>query len=605
MSPTATTPAAMVCRRCTSTVPAGEFCGQCGACRIRRAGDGPDWLRMRYYCAAPGEDLRRPGMVSTLLPLLPRRLRPVFRLEFALLLLVLGAVVAARWQVAASAVAVFGFPVILADYLYMSGFLRNRPRWPWITAALTGVVLGAGWALTTGILVAGTYGIGLGAAVAGGPKAASLGIPLGAVLVMAVPAVIVRLFLPRARDPLQGLTIGMVGATSVGLTATLVRLGPQLATGLVARARPLDGLVVEAAIRGIVIPLTSAAFGGIAGLALWFTRHRTGGTRRRPILVAALLTVAGVAGGTGLAEAADLGPARQLLVHLVLTIVVLTVLRILVHLALLHRAGDGLPAGPTVVCAECGHTGEALAFCPQCGVAEGNPSVLGPVLGPPARPGQEDPRLASWVSLAGFGAGLAVAVAVMTVVSVVITEPVPRYACPPDCGGPPTGQAVHANPRFTAADGKFSVDYPPPEFGYQVTTRSDGVVAVLTTGDGGVLRLFGEPARGRSAPQVVHEIVHRERPAATRVYEIPNALVGYQPGYGEVDDDYPVNATGTYLRLRVITIAAVDDDYALIASGVGPFHQFGPDFGPGPPSAVNLQLALNMDTYVSSFTWGH
>ena len=40
-------------------------------------------------------------------------------------------------------------------------------------------------------------------------------------------------------------------------------------------------------------------------------------------------------------------------------------------------------------------------------------------------------------------------------------------------------------------------------------------------------------------------------------------------------------------------------------AGRCPFHQFGPDFGPGPPSAVNLQLALKMDTYVSSFTWGH
>lgn len=593
MSENGSAATAMVCRYCRSTVPDGQFCGQCGAAQARRRGDGPDWLRMRRYCAAPGEQLGKPALVSTIFPQLPRRLRPPFRLGFLLLLLILAAVVLARWQVAAIAVAVFGFPILLGDYLYSTGLLRHQPRWPWVTAVLTGVGLGAGWALITGLRVADSYGIGVGAGVAGGPKAASLGVPLGAVLMMTVPSLIVRLFLPRARDPLQGLIIGVLGATSFGLMATLVRLGPQLATGLVARQRPLDGLVVEAGIRGIVIPLTSAAFGGIAGLALWFSRRRSGGTRLRPVLVAAVLTVVVLAGGTGLAEAADLGPARQLLVHLVLTIVALAVLRVVIHLALLHRAGGDPPGGRAAICPECGYLGDALNFCPHCGIAE----CVAAERGPAAR------LTRSWVPLAGLGAALAVAVAVMTTVSVVITRPVPLYACPPDCGRPPTGEALHHNPRFTAGDGAFSVDYPAPESGYDVTTNGDGVTAVLTAGDGGVLRLFGEPSRGRSAAQIVHEIVTRERPSATRAYELPNALVGYQPGYGEVDDDYPINPTGAYQRLRMVTVVAIKDDYALIATGVGPFHQFGPDFGPGPPSAVNLQLALNMDSYINSFTW--
>ena len=93
------------------------------------------------------------------------------------------------------------------------------------------------------------------------------------------------------------------------------------------------------------------------------------------------------------------------------------------------------------------------------------------------------------------------------------------------------------------------------------------------------------------------------RPNAKRAYVIPNAMVGSRPGYGEVDDDYPVSLNGAYVRLRLVTVAAVNEDDALIAAAIGPFHQFGPDFGPGPPSAVNLQLGLEMDQFVNSFRW--
>lgn len=93
------------------------------------------------------------------------------------------------------------------------------------------------------------------------------------------------------------------------------------------------------------------------------------------------------------------------------------------------------------------------------------------------------------------------------------------------------------------------------------------------------------------------------RPNAKRTYAIPNAMLGYREGFGEVDDDYPLSPTGEYVRLRLVTMAAVHDDYALVAAAIGPFHQFGPDFGPGPPSSVNLQLALQMDEYVNSFRW--
>ena len=77
-----------------------------------------------------------------------------------------------------------------------------------------------------------------------------------------------------------------------------------------------------------------------------------------------------------------------------------------------------------------------------------------------------------------------------------------RYVCPPDCGRPPTGLPVATNPRFTSADGAFSVSYPAPGAAYDVTTEPNGVTADWTAGDGGTLRLFSQPADGRNSEQI-------------------------------------------------------------------------------------------------------
>jgi hypothetical protein len=80
-------------------------------------------------------------------------------------------------------------------------------------------------------------------------------------------------------------------------------------------------------------------------------------------------------------------------------------------------------------------------------------------------------------------------------------------------------------------------------------------------------------------------------------------MVGYQQGYGLAADCWPQGATASYARMRVIVMVAVKNDLALVAGAVGPYHAFGPDFGSGKPSAVGLQLALDMGKYVNSFSW--
>ncbi|CAN5839108.1 hypothetical protein BH09ACT7_BH09ACT7_10730 [soil metagenome] len=205
--------------------------------------------------------------------------------------------------------------------------------------------------------------------------------------------------------------------------------------------------------------------------------------------------------------------------------------------------------------------------------------------------------------LAFLATGCVLIVALSAGVSLWLTPAPANYVCPPDCGRPPLGQPVTANPRFTSADGEFSVEYPGPGSAYEATLQPDGVVLDLLVGDGGTLHLFGEPARGRTPREIADDVIKTTFPDATAEYDIPNAQVGYQLGYGQIANVYPADTTGDYSRLRVLVMVAVKNDYALIAAAAGPYHEFSPSYGSGHPSGANFMLAMDIGKYVNSFTW--
>ncbi|WP_264003693.1 hypothetical protein [Mycolicibacterium sphagni] len=167
-------------------------------------------------------------------------------------------------------------------------------------------------------------------------------------------------------------------------------------------------------------------------------------------------------------------------------------------------------------------------------------------------------------------AGLVVIVGATTAASLLAAAPPVQYACPPDCGQPPTGIPVQANPRFSPADGSWSVAVPGPGTAYTISKEDDGVNAVFTGGDGGTMELFGVPAKGCSAEQVVDDLLHEKQPDATVAYVLPKATVGYQLGYG---------------------------------AAIGPYRPFRPGDGPSLPSGANLQLAQDLGRYINSFQW--
>ena len=209
----------------------------------------------------------------------------------------------------------------------------------------------------------------------------------------------------------------------------------------------------------------------------------------------------------------------------------------------------------------------------------------------------------TWKLVAILGTGIALVAATLVAISALTDRPPTRFMCPPECGRPPMGEPVATNPVFTAPDGSFSVSYPVASSAYRVSTSPTGVTAEFTAGDGGMLQLFSEPARGRDAESITRDLVRTTFPDTTTVYTIPNAMVGYRSGFGIVADHWPQGATSNYVRMRVLVLVAVKDDLALIASAIGPYREFGPDSGAGKPSGANLQLALDMGKYVNSFRW--
>jgi hypothetical protein len=514
-------------------------------------GGGLGRLRWDRYVAAPDEQVLRLSVTSTLFPHLSLRSRNVFRIGLAALFLLLIALGVLRWQAPMIAVSALGLPLVFLLYLYEADIHRDLKLRILVPTALLGIGLGVGWALATGSLVAGFYDVSL--ANASSRRLAQLvgiAVPVGGAVLMLAPAVVMRLIRPT-RKSLDGFVIGSLSAISFTAAATLARMAPQFATGVTAGDRPATVMLAQAGVLGVAIPVMTAAMGGLVGAALWFGRWK--------LVVYSVLATLILFGALGLWEATPALEGVDLGAHVMFAVLALLALRIGLQNLLLREEHEGP---------------------------------------------DPDRRVTThrWL-LTTMAAGLGVVVAAGITASVMATPREPRYTCPPDCGRPPIGEPIDINPRFVAEDGEFSVQYPSPGSLYEPTLYEDWVALEYLGGDTGVLDLWGEPAGKRTARQVVEKMIADYYPDATLDYEIPNAMVGYEPGYGAVFDDYPQDTSGVFTRLRIVALAAVKNDYALVATAVGPYHEFTPDFGTGHPSGVNLALALDMGKYVNSFRW--
>lgn len=466
-------------------------------------------------------------------------------------ILVVTAIVLAllRLQAPLIMVSVVGVPLVLALYLYEADIHRVVPVRSLAVTTVLAVGIGAGWAWLIGVVFADAYDIAVF-----GPQTdeqaylVGVAIPTAGAVFMLVPVAVAQLIHQQPdRKPLDGFALGALSAVLFSAAAAMIRLAPQLTTGITAQDRPVSALLAQAGIVGAAIPVTAAAIGGLVGAALWSGRRR--------LIAVSVVVALGLYAATGFLEVSPLLHGQHFVLHAVIAVLALLALRIGLR--------DMLPREPDAV-------------DPDRRVRHSNSVRVLTVL----------------------GAGVGVAAAGGVAAAALLTPPPALFACPPDCGIPPFGEEVESNPRFVSADGAFTVQYPGPGTAYEATLNPDGVQLEFVAGDTGTMHLFGMPAHQRSAQQIAEDLISEHFPEALTDYEIPNAMVGYEPGYGVVVDDY-----GAFDRTRAIVMVAVKYDYALVAAAIGPYREFTPDDGPGHPSAANLQLAMDMGKYVNSFRW--
>lgn len=195
---------------------------------------------------------------------------------------------------------------------------------------------------------------------------------------------------------------------------------------------------------------------------------------------------------------------------------------------------------------------------------------------------------------------------VLTLVAVMMTRRSWIRECPtftrlPDCGRPPTGQPVATNPRFTAADGSFSVSYPAPGAAYQVTTGAGRVTAEWDRRRRRHDSVAQPPAAGRDARTIAEALLEDAFPAPARPMSCPmppsatNSATARSPTSARCPAGVRRNGFDHHHRR----------DQERPRTGrraAGPFREFTPNFGPG-PSPANLQVAQDMGKYVNSFAW--
>jgi len=353
-------PPLVTCQHCGSTVPAGEFCGRCGAHLTGTA------RRTHAYAAVPSERLARLSLVTTLFPHLPHRHGAQFRIALvaggALVIMLAAMHLFAPATVAAALV----LPVLYLMYLYEVEIYESEP---WVVVGAT-MVAGA----VLGFVFTNLSGGALSRAVLTGDRdtalaLAGVAIPVAAQVLMLVGPLFLYLFRRSFREPLDGLTFGAASALGFTLASSLTQFWPLLAGPLLAPGSPLDW-AVRLTRAGLLVAVINACTTGIVTAALWLQRfdRRRGAKPWHTTVLATVLAAFSVQVALGLVafEVADL--VLDLGVLIVAAAALLLYMRVVIHDALLIE-GAAHHIGPEAPCPECHRMVPTMAFCPACGAA--------------------------------------------------------------------------------------------------------------------------------------------------------------------------------------------------------------------------------------------
>ena len=356
---------AVACQVCGQEVPAGEYCGHCGA-------HLPGGSRARHdaFAADPSEHVLALNPISTLLPHLPRRHSAPFRVALVVVVVVLVVLGLLRLTGPAVAAAAFAVPFLYLLYLFETEVYEDDPA---LVVTLTfglGLLLGIPFALGTGPLVAqASLARALGVESAGRVGLVAVLFPLIAQALMLVGALVIFV-MRRFDEALDGFTFGAAGALGFTLTSTFVELLPALRAGPVADT-PIIPTMLEVLQRGLLIPFIHASTTGLIAGALWLARGR-----RRPdaphgwiaSIPAAVLAAALVFVGLAFVDVYTRNLGLAVAIYAAVALALLLWVRLALHAMLLAEAVEAR-VGPAMVCPHCGRLVPRMAFCPHCGIA--------------------------------------------------------------------------------------------------------------------------------------------------------------------------------------------------------------------------------------------
>ena len=83
------------------------------------------------------------------------------------------------------------------------------------------------------------------------------------------------------------------------------------------------------------------------------------------------------------------------------------------------------------------------------------------------------------------------------------------------------------------------------------------------------IEILGTKASGAMPQTAVEQFAGNEFPGAQAVYQLPDPLIGYQPGYGEVFDVQPASGDGSTCTDQVVVAAAVHNGFVIIVQVEG------------------------------------
>jgi len=342
-------------------VPAGEFCGHCGAHLTRG-----NARRRNAFAAVPSEPVVHLSIVTTLFPHLPHRRGGAFR--WALLAGSVGVVILAALHLFAPATiaAVFLLPVLYLLYLYEVEIYESEP-WLLIGATMiTGAVLGFAFTSLTGGTVS---RLQISGDTGGNLVFAGVVIPILAQALMLVGPLFLYFYRSGLREPLDGLTFGAASALGFTLATTLTAIWPLLAGPLVGAGSPLDW-ALRLLSAGFLMMLINATTTSLVTASVWLHRYdlRRAGRGWEATVLATVVVAVGAQVILGVLSVIVPDLVLEVGIRAVAVVALLMYVRLVIHQALLAE-GAGHEIGPDAACPECHRIVPTMLFCPSCGVA--------------------------------------------------------------------------------------------------------------------------------------------------------------------------------------------------------------------------------------------